>query len=93
MIKKISRKGRNHRIGSCRKLGIYIPTLCHHESLLPYGGCRLCVVEIFRDGGSELTASCTHRVEEGLTVKTATGGCRRCAGWCWNSCWQRLPRP
>lgn len=57
---------------AAQKLGIYIPTLCHHESLLPYGGCRLCVVEVFRNGASELTASCTHRVEPGMTVKTAT---------------------
>jgi len=25
---------------------IYIPTLCHYPDLEPYGGCRLCVVEI-----------------------------------------------
>lgn len=26
--------------------GIAIPTLCHHEKLEPYGGCRLCMVEV-----------------------------------------------
>jgi ferredoxin len=26
--------------------GIYIPTLCYHPDLEPYGGCRLCIVEI-----------------------------------------------
>ena len=26
--------------------GIYIPTLCYDPDLEPYGGCRLCVVEI-----------------------------------------------
>jgi predicted molibdopterin-dependent oxidoreductase YjgC len=26
--------------------GIYIPTLCYDPDLKPYGGCRLCVVEI-----------------------------------------------
>ena len=31
---------------AAQKLGIWIPTLCHHESLTPTGGCRLCVVEI-----------------------------------------------
>jgi ABC-type Fe3+/spermidine/putrescine transport system ATPase subunit len=25
---------------------IHIPTLCHHKELEPYGGCRLCSVEI-----------------------------------------------
>jgi len=28
------------------KLGITIPTLCYHKDLSPYGGCRLCVVEV-----------------------------------------------
>jgi bidirectional [NiFe] hydrogenase diaphorase subunit len=74
---KISVKEGTTVLEAAEKLGIYIPTLCHHESLLPYGGCRLCVVELFRDGTSELTASCTHRVEEGLTVKTATERVRK----------------
>jgi NADH dehydrogenase/NADH:ubiquinone oxidoreductase subunit G len=26
--------------------GIEIPTLCDHPHLTPYGGCRLCVVEV-----------------------------------------------
>jgi NADH dehydrogenase/NADH:ubiquinone oxidoreductase subunit G len=25
--------------------GISIPTLCHHEKLEPFGGCRICIVE------------------------------------------------
>ncbi len=28
------------------KLGIVISTLCYHKDLSPYGGCRLCVVEV-----------------------------------------------
>ncbi len=31
---------------AAQKAGIYIPTLCYLENLVPYGGCRLCVVEI-----------------------------------------------
>ena len=57
---------------AAEKLSIYIPTLCHHEALMPYGGCRLCVVEVSRKGATDLTTSCTYKVEEGLTVKTAT---------------------
>ncbi|EKD89162.1 MAG: hypothetical protein ACD_34C00172G0008, partial [uncultured bacterium] len=26
--------------------GIDIPTLCDHPHLTPYGGCRLCLVEV-----------------------------------------------
>ncbi|MDA8431579.1 MAG: 2Fe-2S iron-sulfur cluster-binding protein, partial [Nitrospiraceae bacterium] len=25
---------------------IFIPTLCHHPKLTPFGGCRLCLVEV-----------------------------------------------
>jgi bidirectional [NiFe] hydrogenase diaphorase subunit len=57
---------------AAEKLNIYIPTLCHHESLTPYGGCRLCVVEITRSGVTDLTSSCTYKVEEGLKVRTNT---------------------
>jgi len=57
---------------AAEKLSIYIPTLCHHEALIPYGGCRLCVVEVSRNGKTDLTTSCTYRAEEGLCVKTNT---------------------
>ncbi len=30
---------------AARSAGISIPTLCHHEKLAPFGGCRLCIVE------------------------------------------------
>jgi predicted molibdopterin-dependent oxidoreductase YjgC len=48
--------------------GITIPTLCHHKDLTPYGGCRLCVVEI---QGARLPAtSCTMPVSRGMVVQT-----------------------
>lgn len=53
-----------------RENGIYIPTLCHHENLAPYGACRLCSVEISKGGRSQIVASCLYPVEEGLEVKT-----------------------
>jgi len=34
----------------CRKNNIYIPTLCYHPVLEPYGACRLCTVEVTRHG-------------------------------------------
>lgn len=57
---------------AAQKIGIWIPTLCHHESLTPSGGCRLCVVEIIRDGRSQVVSSCVYKAEEGLEVQTAT---------------------
>ena len=52
--------------------GYPIPTLCHMEGLTPYGACRLCVVEIGKEPGAKLITSCTHPVEEGLVVRTAS---------------------
>ena len=49
---------------------IEIPTLCYHKYLSPYGACRLCVVEILKEGWSKLATSCTLPVEEGLRVLT-----------------------
>lgn len=52
--------------------GLEIPTLCYHEGLSPYGGCRLCLVEIGQKPRTKLVSSCTYRVEEGLVVHTDT---------------------
>ena len=52
---------------------IYIPNLCAHESVSPYGACRLCLVEIKTSRGRErLVTSCLYPVEDGLEVKTKT---------------------
>jgi len=56
---------------ACREHGIHIPTLCYHPALEPYGGCRLCVVELSQPGRrSRLVASCVYPCEEGIVVKT-----------------------
>ena len=52
--------------------GIYIPTLCYHEKLAPYGACRLCTVEISRNKRTRLVTACVYPVEDGLVVKTAS---------------------
>ena len=50
--------------------GIYIPTLCYYPDLKPYGGCRICVVEI--EGMRGLTTSCTTPAAEDMIVHTET---------------------
>ena len=55
-----------------RKLGINIPTLCYYEAIKPYGGCRLCLVEVTAGNRTQLTTSCTYPVAEGLKVYTDT---------------------
>lgn len=55
---------------AARERGIWIPTLCFHEALEPYGGCRLCVVELETPRGPRLVAACTHPCEQGAVVRT-----------------------
>ena len=52
----------------CRGAGVPIPTLCHDNRLKPYGGCRLCIVEI--KGVPRPLASCTTPAEAGMEVTT-----------------------
>jgi predicted molibdopterin-dependent oxidoreductase YjgC len=48
--------------------GITIPTLCDHPDLTPYGGCRLCVVEV--EGSRTPIASCSLPVSQGMVITT-----------------------
>ena len=57
---------------AARYLGIQIPTLCHMDSLTPYGACRLCIVEIGVAPASKLVSSCTYPAQEGLRVRTGS---------------------
>ena len=47
-----------------------IPTLCYDPRLEPFGGCRLCIVEL--EGARNPVASCTTKATEGMVVRTAT---------------------
>lgn len=55
---------------AARQAEIHIPTLCDHQELTPYGGCRLCLVEV--EGFRTLQPSCTLPVSNGMIVKTGT---------------------
>ena len=55
---------------AAKGLGIDIPTLCYHPALEPYQVCRICLVELIRDGKSQLVPSCGYKVEEGTEVHT-----------------------
>ena len=55
---------------TARAAGASIPSLCHHDELQPYGGCRLCVVEAETQRGKTIIASCVHPVEDGLVIHT-----------------------
>jgi bidirectional [NiFe] hydrogenase diaphorase subunit len=65
---------------AARRVGVHIPTLCHHEALASVGACRLCLVEITRKSRPEIkevVTSCEFPVEDGLTVETRTESVRR----------------
>jgi formate dehydrogenase alpha subunit len=55
---------------AAQEAGIYIPTLCADADLKPYGGCRLCIVEIEKIRG--FPTACTTPVTEGMVVRTNT---------------------
>ncbi len=58
---------------ACREYDVPIPTLCYHPALEPYGGCRLCMVEVnTAQRPSRLVAACVYPCEEGLVIRTDT---------------------
>jgi formate dehydrogenase alpha subunit len=57
-------------LNAAQKAGIYIPTLCYLEQLKPYGGCRLCMVDI--KGWKGFPTACTTPVEPGMEIRTKT---------------------
>jgi len=55
---------------AARNAGISIPTLCYHEKLEPFGGCRLCIVEVESRGSTRLVVSCVYPAEKNIVVRT-----------------------
>ena len=62
-------------LAAARHMGITIPTLCDHPDLSPYGGCRLCVVEV--KGERRPVAACTLEAADGMIVHTESALLRR----------------
>lgn len=68
--KKITLQKQVTILEAAKNAGIKIPTLCHHEMLKPYGGCRLCLVEI--EKVPRLQTACSQPVTDGLVIWTET---------------------
>ena len=51
-----------------RESGVHIPTLCHDPHLIPYGACRVCLVENEQNGA--LLASCVAPISPGMVINT-----------------------
>ena len=64
---------------AARDNGIYIPTLCDHPALEPWGGCRMCVVEARRPGEAApaITTACTLEAEDGMIIETDTDAIKK----------------
>ncbi|MDD5306367.1 MAG: NADH-dependent [FeFe] hydrogenase, group A6 [Deltaproteobacteria bacterium] len=57
-------------LDAAKKLGIRIPTLCHHPDLCVAGVCRVCVVEV--ENQRTLQAACAYPITQPTKVKTHT---------------------
>ena len=55
---------------AAEQAGISIPVLCDHPHLVPFGGCRLCVVEV--EGMRTMQPSCSLPVSNNMVVRTDT---------------------
>lgn len=53
---------------AAEKAGVYIPVLCHHKVLNPFGACRICLVEV--KGSPKLMTACTTPVTDKMEVIT-----------------------
>jgi iron-only hydrogenase group A len=57
-------------LDAARRVGVRIPTLCHHPDLCVAGVCRVCVVEV--EGQRALQAACAFPITNSLKVRTHT---------------------
>lgn len=59
-------------LDAARKLGIWIPTLCHSPAVSNAATCRLCMVEL--DGGDrkQLVTACNYPARRNITVSVAS---------------------
>ena len=58
-------------LDAIKKLGIKIPTLCHHKDLAPNGSCRLCICEVeYARKRKKLVTTCNFPLRSAIEVQT-----------------------
>jgi NADH-quinone oxidoreductase subunit G len=57
-------------LDAAEKIGIRIPTLCHHPDQAVKANCRVCVCEV--EGEHLLQTACSTAVKEGMVIRTHT---------------------
>ena len=74
---QITINGQPHRfqeglpiLSALRSINIEIPALCHDDRLKPFGGCRLCVVQV--NGGRRPVIACDTALADGMVIETHT---------------------
>jgi bidirectional [NiFe] hydrogenase diaphorase subunit len=68
--KRVKAKENTPLLEITRKMSIPIPTLCYHPDLSPHGSCRLCTVEISKNGKTRMVTACNYPAEDGIKVET-----------------------
>ena len=67
---KIEVPERTTILHAAKELGIWIPTLCYHEALSPWGACRICIVEIKSGKRTKMVTACNFPIEGPIEVFT-----------------------
>ncbi|HEX9771477.1 MAG TPA: formate dehydrogenase subunit alpha [Kiloniellales bacterium] len=57
-------------LDALRATDVRVPTLCHDNRLKPYGGCRLCLVQVA--GWDRPAIACTTALTDGMEIETHT---------------------
>lgn len=73
--REIKADGKKTVLEIARENDIFIPSLCDHPELVPYSGCRLCIVEI--KGRKNPPPSCSTLIEDGMEITTASPNIRK----------------
>jgi len=55
---------------AAKKLGISIPTLCHHDILKPTAACRVCIVEQKEGDWTKMVTACSSPARNGSEILT-----------------------
>lgn len=73
--KEVTAEAGDTILDAARRHKIYIPNLCYDKRLRPYGGCRLCIVEV--EGQARLFAACSSPAQDEMVVHTDTPKLRK----------------
>ncbi|MHB8202538.1 MAG: molybdopterin-dependent oxidoreductase [Desulfomonilaceae bacterium] len=73
---KVTVKKGSSILEAAQHAGIRIPTLCHDKRLIPFGACRLCIVEVTSRGRTRTMPSCFNPARDGMEVATDTARLR-----------------